>query len=48
MFIRLTVIVMLMYLLIAYHFKMLIAPAHATALIAPPNAAQNAAQFVYV
>jgi hypothetical protein len=38
----------LLYLLIAYHFKMLIAPAHAIALAAPPDAVQNTAQFVYV
>jgi hypothetical protein len=38
---------MLVYLLIAYHFKMLIAPAHAIALAAPPDAAQNTVQFTY-
>jgi hypothetical protein len=36
------------YPLIAYHFKMLIAPAHATMLTMPPNAVQNTAQFVYI
>jgi hypothetical protein len=36
------------YLLIAYHFKMSIAPAHAIALALPPDAAQNTAQFTYV
>jgi hypothetical protein len=36
------------YLLIAYHFKRSIAPAHAIALAAPPDAVQNTAQFVHV
>jgi hypothetical protein len=36
------------YLLIAYHFKMSIAPTHVVALAAPSDAVQNTAQFTHV